>query len=84
MLKKKNTKFDHYYYLLIDKKLYTINHSLTYNEIFNFFFPLSKISIVEYNNKLTNSSNVTKKTCQNNFFIKNFDKIELVTVIGGG
>lgn len=69
---------------LVDKRLYVSNYTLTYNEIFQFFLSINKSSIVEYNNQLVFSTNNTIDSCQNNFFIKNFDKIELVTIVGGG
>lgn len=83
MNSKKVNKNNNMFSLIFDKQLYTMNYSLTYYEIFNFFFAINKVSIVEYNTKIVNSS-IVKKSCQNNFFIKNFDKIELVTIIGGG
>ena len=80
----KPTKLLTFQSFIIDKKLYITNYSLSYSEIFKFFFPLNNISIVEYNNKLVCFSTIDDKSYQNNFFLKNFDKIELVTIIGGG
>lgn len=74
---------DTFKYVLIDKQMYITNYSLEYNEIFNFFFCLSKNSIVEYNTNLLTIFNLRTRHSQN-LFLNNFDKIEFVTIIGGG
>lgn len=57
---------------------YKINSDITLFELINYFNYNHSIFIVEYNNILS-PNHKWKKIC-----IKNNDKIELITIVGGG
>lgn len=57
---------------------YLTNQSLTLFELLNYFNYDNYLLVLEYNNSLFDK-NQWKKT-----FIKNRDKIEIVTIVGGG
>lgn len=59
---------------------YSTNHKLTLFELTKYFNYDNNISlfVVEYNNIICNKKN------WNNIFITNNDKIEIVTIVGGG
>ena len=57
---------------------YLINKSINLNELLTYFDYNSALLVLEYNNFICN------KKDWNQIFITNKDKIEIVTIVGGG
>jgi sulfur carrier protein len=55
-----------------------LTHDLTIFELINYFNYNTSLLVLEYNNLICNKKNWNK------IFIKNNDKIEIVTIVGGG
>ena len=65
------------YFLLNGQKYYT-KQSITLSDIVHYFDYSDSLLVLEYNNLICNKKN------WKNIFIKNKDKIEIVTIVGGG
>ena len=65
------------YFFLNGQKFYTKNN-LTILELIEYFNYNSSLFVIEYNNSICN------KKHWNHTFIQNNDKIEIVTIVGGG
>lgn len=57
---------------------YCINKSINLYDVINYFNYNSSLLVIEYNNF------ICSKKEWNRIFIKNQDKIEIVTIVGGG
>lgn len=57
---------------------YSTNHELTLFELTKYFNYNTSLLVLEYNNLICNKKN------WNNIIIKDNDKIEIVTIVGGG
>ena len=57
---------------------YYVNKCITLNDLLNYFNYHSSIFVVEYNNFICNKKNW--KTTQ----INEYDRIEIITIVGGG
>ena len=57
---------------------YYIKHNMNIFELVNYFNYNTSLLVLEYNNLICN------KKDWNNISIKNNDKIEIVTIVGGG
>lgn len=57
---------------------YYIKHTLTLSTLIEYFNYNTSLLVLEYNNLICNKKNWNK------IFIKNNDKIEIVTIVGGG
>jgi thiamine biosynthesis protein ThiS len=57
---------------------YYINPTITLLDLINYFNYDTSILVLEYNNLICNKKN------WKNTFISNQDKIEIVTIVGGG
>lgn len=57
---------------------YCIHKSINLYDLINYFSYNSSLLIIEYNNF------ICSKKEWNRIFIKNHDKIEIVTIVGGG
>ena len=68
---------NHKYFFLNGQKYFT-DQKLTILELLKYFNYNSSLLVLEYNNLIC-----TKKNW-NNTYIKNNDKIEIVTIVGGG
>lgn len=66
------------YTFFFNGKEYYTNAQITLNELINYFNYESKILIVEYNNFICNKQDWKKTVLKSN------DKIEIVTIVGGG
>ena len=55
-----------------------LKHDLTIFELINYFNYNTSLLVLEYNNLICNKKNWNK------IFIQNNDKIEIVTIVGGG
>jgi len=62
----------------LNGKKYYINKKINIKNIINYFNYNSSIFIIEYNNLICNKKNWSKK------IIKNNDKIEIISIVGGG
>lgn len=69
---------NNFYYFSVNGQKYTTDRKLTILELINYFDYNTSLLVLEYNNSICN-----KKTW-NQTFIKNNDKIEIVTIVGGG
>ena len=65
-------------YFLLNGQKYTTDRKLTLLELVNYFNYNTSLLVVEYN-KL-----ICKKKKWGEIYIKNNDKIEIVTIVGGG
>jgi sulfur carrier protein len=65
------------YFFLNGQKFYTKNN-LTVLDIINYFNYNTSLFVLEYNSLICNKKN------WNQTFIQNNDKIEIVTIVGGG
>ena len=65
-------------YFFLNGQKYFIDSELTLFEIIKYFNYNSSLLVLEYNNVICNKKNWDK------FYLKNNDKIELVTIVGGG
>jgi sulfur carrier protein len=57
---------------------YSINHDLTILQLIQYFNYNASLLVLEYNNLICNKKN------WNIIFIQDNDKIEIVTIVGGG
>nr|UBQ35490.1 Thiamine biosynthesis protein [Conticribra weissflogii] len=57
---------------------YCVNKSINLYDVINYFNYNSSLLVIEYNNF------ICSKKEWNRIFIKNQDKIEIVTIVGGG
>lgn len=57
---------------------YYIDHNLTISKLIEYFNYNTSLLVLEYNNLICNKKNWNK------IFIQNNDKIEIVTIVGGG
>ena len=65
------------YFFLNGQEYYT-NHDLTILEIIEYFNYNNSLFVLEYNNLIYNKKKF------NSISIKNNDKIEIITIVGGG
>ena len=64
-------------FLLNGQKYYT-EQIISLSDLINYFNYNNSLLVLEYNNSICNKKNWKK------IFIKNNDKIEIVTIVGGG
>ena len=57
---------------------YSIKNKITLLELITYFNYNSSLLVLEYNNSICNKKN------WNNIYIRNNDRIEIVTIVGGG
>ena len=62
----------------INGQLYCVNQRITLSELINYFNDKNSLFVIEYNHLICNK-NEWKQTA-----IKDQDKIEIVTIVGGG
>ena len=65
------------YFFLNGEKYYTESH-LTILQMIQYFNYENSLFVIEYNNLIYNQKN------WNQLYLKNNDKIEIVTIVGGG
>ena len=65
-------------YFFLNGQQYFTESELTILELIKYFNYNTSILVLEYNNLICN------KNHWNNIYIKNKDKIEMVTIVGGG
>ena len=65
-------------YFILNGQKYCTNHNLTLFELVEYFNYNTSLLVLEYNNLICNKNN------WNNILIQNNDKIEIVTIVGGG
>ena len=65
----------HFY---LNGQTYVTSSSLTLLDLIMYFNYNKSLLVLEYNNVICNRKNWDKT------FIKNYDKIEIVTIVGGG
>jgi len=65
-------------YFFFNGQKYSTNHDLTILELVQYFDYNTSLLVLEYNNLICSKKN------WNNIFINNNDKIEIVTIVGGG
>ena len=65
-------------YFFLNGQEYFINSDLTILQILNYFNYNTSLLVLEYNNLICNQKNWNK------IYIHNNDKIEIVTIVGGG
>ena len=65
-------------YFFLNGHEYVINSELTILELINYFNYNTSLLVLEYNSLICNKKNWNK------IYIKNNDKIEIVTIVGGG
>ena len=65
-------------YFFLNGQKYFLNSDLTIFEIVKYFKYNTSLLVLEYNNLICNKKNWDK------LYIKNNDKIEIVTIVGGG
>lgn len=65
-------------YFFLNGQKYSIEFDLTLLELLKYFNYNPSILVLEYNNS------ICSKTYWNKILIKNNDKIEIVTIVGGG
>jgi sulfur carrier protein len=63
---------------LLNGQQYYTSHNICILDLVNYFNYNSSLLVLEYNNLICNKKN------WNNILIKNNDKIEIVTIVGGG
>ena len=63
---------------LLNGQQYCIRQSISLFDLINYFNYNNSLLVLEYNNSICNQKNWKK------IFIKNNDKIEIVTIVGGG
>lgn len=64
--------------ILLNGQVYITNLNISIFDLLNFLMPRGSEVIVEYNHKIVFSENYKK------IIIKDYDKIELITIVGGG
>ena len=65
-------------YFFLNGQKYFLNSDLTISEIVTYFNYNTSLLVLEYNNLICNKKNWNK------VYIKENDKIEIVTIVGGG
>jgi len=65
-------------YFLLNGQKYCINSETSLLELIRYFDYNTSLLVLEYNNSVCNQKNWS------NIFINNNDKIEIVTIVGGG
>ncbi len=65
-------------YFFLNGQKYFTDQKLTLLELLKYFDYNSSLLVLEYNNLICNKKN------WNHTYIKNNDKIEIVTIVGGG
>jgi sulfur carrier protein len=65
-------------YFFLNGQKYVTNSELTILEIVNYFNYNTSLLVLEYNSLICNKKNWNK------IYIQNNDKIEIVTIVGGG
>lgn len=65
-------------YFFLNGQQYCTEYELTILEILNYFDYNSGLLVLEYNNLICNRNH------WKNLYLKNGDKIEIVTIVGGG
>lgn len=65
-------------YFFLNGQKYSTDQKLTILELLRYFNYNSSLLVLEYNNLICN------KKKWNDIYIKNNDKIEIVTIVGGG
>jgi len=65
-------------YFIVNGQQYFITKEITILELINYFNYKSQLLVVEYNNLICSKTNWDK------IKIKNNDRIEIVTIVGGG
>ena len=63
---------------LVNGKKYSTNRAINIFDLINYFGYDNSLLVLEYNNLISNKKNWKK------IFIQNQDKIEIVTIVGGG
>ena len=63
---------------ILNGQLYSTNSDITLYDIITYFNYKDSLLVLEYNNKICNKKKWKQK------IIKNNDKIEIVTIVGGG
>jgi sulfur carrier protein len=63
---------------VLNGQRYVTSASLTISDLINYFGYNQSLLVIEYNHF------ICSKTQWNKIFIKNNDKIEIVTIVGGG
>jgi len=69
------TKFKYFY---LNGQKFCIEHDLSISDLIEYFNYNTSLLVLEYNNLICNKKNWAK------IFIQNEDKIEIVTIVGGG
>jgi sulfur carrier protein len=65
-------------YFILNGQEYFTDYDLTILELIQYFNYNTSLLVLEYNNLICNKKN------WNTIFIKNNDKLEIVTIVGGG
>lgn len=65
-------------YFFLNGQQYKTNYNLTIFELTQYFNFNTSLFVLEHNNQICNKKN------WNNIFVDNNDKIEIVTIVGGG
>jgi sulfur carrier protein len=63
---------------LLNGQQYSIKQKITLSDLIDYFNYDSSLLVLEYNNVICNKKN------WENIYIKHQDKIEIVTIVGGG
>lgn len=69
------SKFQHFF---LNGQEYSTDHQLTILDVVKYFNYNTSLLVLEYNNQISSKKN------WNSIFINNGDKIEIVTIVGGG
>ena len=69
---------DNFRYFFLNGQEYCTEHKLTLLELVNYFNYNTSLLVLEHNNFICNKQN------WGTTFINNTDKIEIVTIVGGG
>jgi thiamine biosynthesis protein ThiS len=65
-------------YFFLNGQQYSTNHNLTILELIEYFNYDTSLFVLEYNNQICNKKNWS------NVFISMNDKLEIITIVGGG
>ena len=65
-------------YFILNGQKYCTNHNLTLFELVEYLNYNTSLLVLEYNNLICNKKN------WNDILVQNNDKIEIVTIVGGG
>ncbi len=65
-------------YFILNGQKYVTNHKLTLLELVEYFNYNTYLLVLEYNNLICDKKN------WNQIFVQNNDRIEIVTIVGGG